>query len=248
MATVRTRRQRLGQHFLRDAATAHAIAAALAGEPARVLEIGPGRGALTGPLLERFGRVRAVELDGALAAGLAEAPERPPRPRGPPRRRARRRPRSPRGRWALAGGREPPLQRRHGDRAPPASPPRPVRGARRDGAARGRGAHGGAAGREEPRNVDARDRGLRLGRDALQRPAGTLRPAAEGELGCGPDRAPAGPGPGVGGPARPGARVGSRSPSGGRRSPTRWPRPPDRPDSRRRGRPPESTRVRGRRS
>ena len=71
MATVRTRRQRLGQHFLRDAATARAIAAALAAEPARVLEIGPGRGALTAPLVARFERVRAVELDGALAAGLA---------------------------------------------------------------------------------------------------------------------------------------------------------------------------------
>ena len=70
MATVRTRRQRLGQHFLRDAATARAIVAALADEPARVLEIGPGRGALTRPLIDRFATVRAVELDGALAAGL----------------------------------------------------------------------------------------------------------------------------------------------------------------------------------
>jgi len=78
VATVRTRRQRLGQHFLRDAATARAIAAALAGDPARVLEVGPGRGALTGPLLERFGRVRAVELDGALAAGLAARLGDPP--------------------------------------------------------------------------------------------------------------------------------------------------------------------------
>ncbi|OYW03372.1 MAG: ribosomal RNA small subunit methyltransferase A [Acidobacteria bacterium 37-71-11] len=78
VATVRTRRQRLGQHFLRDAATARAIAAALAGDPPRVLEIGPGRGALTGPLLERFGHVRAVELDGALAAGLARRLGDPP--------------------------------------------------------------------------------------------------------------------------------------------------------------------------
>jgi 16S rRNA (adenine1518-N6/adenine1519-N6)-dimethyltransferase len=71
VATVRTRRQRLGQHFLRDAATARAIAASLDGEPPQVLEIGPGRGALTGPLVARFGRVRAIELDGVLAAGLA---------------------------------------------------------------------------------------------------------------------------------------------------------------------------------
>jgi 16S rRNA (adenine1518-N6/adenine1519-N6)-dimethyltransferase len=70
VATVRTRRQRLGQHFLRDARTAHSIAAALAGEPPRVLEIGPGDGALTRHLLARFAAVRALELDGDLAAML----------------------------------------------------------------------------------------------------------------------------------------------------------------------------------
>jgi 16S rRNA (adenine1518-N6/adenine1519-N6)-dimethyltransferase len=72
VATVRTRRQELGQHFLRDPGTARAIVAALADEPPRVLEIGPGRGALTRALLERFPRVCAVELDGRLAAALAE--------------------------------------------------------------------------------------------------------------------------------------------------------------------------------
>jgi 16S rRNA (adenine1518-N6/adenine1519-N6)-dimethyltransferase len=63
---------------LRDAATARAIAAALADRPPRVLEIGAGRGALTGPLLDRFGCVRAVELDRALAAGLARRLGTPP--------------------------------------------------------------------------------------------------------------------------------------------------------------------------
>jgi 16S rRNA (adenine1518-N6/adenine1519-N6)-dimethyltransferase len=67
---MRTRRQRLGQHFLRDARTAHSITAALAGRPPRVLEIGPGDGALTRHLLARFSRVRALELDGDLAAML----------------------------------------------------------------------------------------------------------------------------------------------------------------------------------
>jgi 16S rRNA (adenine1518-N6/adenine1519-N6)-dimethyltransferase len=67
---LRIRRQRLGQHFLRDPATAHAIVAALADTPPRVLEIGPGRGDLTRPLLERFSMVRAVELDERLAAAL----------------------------------------------------------------------------------------------------------------------------------------------------------------------------------
>ncbi len=50
---------------------AAAIVAALANEPPRVLEIGPGRGALTRPLLERFPRVRAIELDAQLAETLA---------------------------------------------------------------------------------------------------------------------------------------------------------------------------------
>ena len=67
---MRTRRQRLGQHFLRDAATAHTIVAALADTPPRVLEIGPGKGDLTRPLLGRFATVRAVELDDRLAASL----------------------------------------------------------------------------------------------------------------------------------------------------------------------------------
>ncbi len=43
-----------------------------AGEGSRVVEIGPGRGALTGPLVERGFRVLAIELDRALAAGLRE--------------------------------------------------------------------------------------------------------------------------------------------------------------------------------
>jgi len=50
---------------------AAAIAAALADDPPRVLEIGPGRGALTRPLLGRFPRVRAIELDAHLAETLA---------------------------------------------------------------------------------------------------------------------------------------------------------------------------------
>ena len=70
---MRTRRQRMGQHFLRDARVARAIVDALPAEPARVVEIGPGRGALTRPLLARFPLVRAVELDAALAGALEGA-------------------------------------------------------------------------------------------------------------------------------------------------------------------------------
>lgn len=62
---------RLSQHFLHDRGTAERIADALrAPEGARVLEIGPGRGALTGPLLGRAWRVTAVELDARLAGEL----------------------------------------------------------------------------------------------------------------------------------------------------------------------------------
>jgi 16S rRNA (adenine1518-N6/adenine1519-N6)-dimethyltransferase len=67
---VRTRRQRLGQHFLRDSQVARDVALALPTSPPRVLEVGPGRGALTRELLARFPHVRAVELDAELAAGL----------------------------------------------------------------------------------------------------------------------------------------------------------------------------------
>jgi 16S rRNA (adenine1518-N6/adenine1519-N6)-dimethyltransferase len=75
---VRTRRQRLGQHFLRDARVARGIVEALPAEPARVLEIGPGEGALTRHLLERFPLVRAVEIDGALARALPRRLGNPP--------------------------------------------------------------------------------------------------------------------------------------------------------------------------
>ena len=54
----------LGQHFLRDPNTVRRIADAVgapAGAP--VVEIGPGTGALTGPLLERYPHLTAVEVD-----------------------------------------------------------------------------------------------------------------------------------------------------------------------------------------
>lgn len=61
----------LSQHFLHDRTTAGRIAEALrAPEGARVLEIGPGGGALTEHLLEREWHVTAVELDEELADAL----------------------------------------------------------------------------------------------------------------------------------------------------------------------------------
>jgi 16S rRNA (adenine1518-N6/adenine1519-N6)-dimethyltransferase len=71
-AMGRPKRRRLGQNFLVDRRVAEKIAAALNDEPARVLEIGPGRGALTAPLLERFDRVRALELDEDLVPPLIQ--------------------------------------------------------------------------------------------------------------------------------------------------------------------------------
>lgn len=68
----RPKRRRLGQNFLVDRNVAEKIAALLTPEPARVLEIGPGRGALTAPLLARFERLLALEIDPGLPAELRE--------------------------------------------------------------------------------------------------------------------------------------------------------------------------------
>lgn len=68
---MRTRR-RWGQHFLVNAGTVRKILDGLgAGEGETVVEIGPGRGALTRPLLDRGVRVLAFEIDPPLAASLA---------------------------------------------------------------------------------------------------------------------------------------------------------------------------------
>ncbi len=62
-------RKRFGQHFLVDPAPIDAIVRAIdprAGEA--LVEIGPGRGALTEPLLARCGALTVIELDRDLAA------------------------------------------------------------------------------------------------------------------------------------------------------------------------------------
>jgi len=66
-------RKSLGQHFLTDRRILGRIADALhlQGDET-VLEIGPGRGALTDLLAERAGRLIAIEYDRALAAMLRE--------------------------------------------------------------------------------------------------------------------------------------------------------------------------------
>jgi 16S rRNA (adenine1518-N6/adenine1519-N6)-dimethyltransferase len=60
--------KRFGQHFLADGRILQRIADALQLTPAdTVVEIGPGRGALTDLLAARAGRVVAIEIDRALA-------------------------------------------------------------------------------------------------------------------------------------------------------------------------------------
>jgi 16S rRNA (adenine1518-N6/adenine1519-N6)-dimethyltransferase len=64
-------RQKLGQHFLIKGAILERIAAAACPEhEPLVVEIGPGRGALTERLLRRAGHVTAIELDADLVGHL----------------------------------------------------------------------------------------------------------------------------------------------------------------------------------
>jgi 16S rRNA (adenine1518-N6/adenine1519-N6)-dimethyltransferase len=65
-------RKRFGQHFLRDTGVVHRILRAAAPEPGQhFVEIGPGEGILTRPLLAATGRLDVVELDRDLAAALS---------------------------------------------------------------------------------------------------------------------------------------------------------------------------------
>ncbi len=66
-------RKRLGQHFLTDPRILGRIVDALAPTAEEtVIEIGPGRGALTEVLMQRAGRVIAIEVDRDLARLLRE--------------------------------------------------------------------------------------------------------------------------------------------------------------------------------
>lgn len=65
--------KRLGQHFLRERGTIQRIIEALNPKADEtIIEIGPGTGALTASLVERAGRVVAVEFDNKLAPLLSE--------------------------------------------------------------------------------------------------------------------------------------------------------------------------------
>ena len=66
-------RKRFGQHFLTDAGVIDGIVRAIAPRPGdRMVEIGPGLGALTQPLVERLGHLIVVELDRDLAARMRQ--------------------------------------------------------------------------------------------------------------------------------------------------------------------------------
>lgn len=68
---MHTPRKRFGQNFLIDDGVIHAIVNAIHPQPNDTLvEIGPGLGALTRPLLERIPHLHAVELDRDIVARL----------------------------------------------------------------------------------------------------------------------------------------------------------------------------------
>lgn len=73
LADHRTKKS-LGQHFLHDRGVVERILRALDPKPGeRIVEIGPGAGALTFPLLDRHGELTAIEFDRDLLLPLADA-------------------------------------------------------------------------------------------------------------------------------------------------------------------------------
>ena len=65
-------RKRFGQHFLHEAGILRRIVEAIAPSSKDfIVEIGPGEGALTRPLIDRIGKLEAIELDRDLASQLA---------------------------------------------------------------------------------------------------------------------------------------------------------------------------------
>jgi 16S rRNA (adenine1518-N6/adenine1519-N6)-dimethyltransferase len=68
-------RKRFGQHFLHDPAVIRRIIESIApGAGERIVEIGPGRGALTWGLLERSKTLDVIEIDRDLAAAMKADP------------------------------------------------------------------------------------------------------------------------------------------------------------------------------
>ena len=67
-------RKRFAQHFLEGAWVNKLVAAVGVTADDAILEIGPGRGAITRPLSAQAGRLLAIEIDRDLAADLEAAP------------------------------------------------------------------------------------------------------------------------------------------------------------------------------
>ncbi len=69
-------RKRFGQHFLTDRGIIEDIVQAIAPQAGQsMVEIGPGLGAMTWPLVERLGHLTVIELDRDLAVLLRKKPE-----------------------------------------------------------------------------------------------------------------------------------------------------------------------------
>ena len=69
-------RKRFGQHFLTDPGIIEDIVQAIAPQAGQAMvEIGPGLGAMTQPLVERLGHLTVIELDRDLAVLLRKKPE-----------------------------------------------------------------------------------------------------------------------------------------------------------------------------
>lgn len=67
-------KKRLGQHFLHERGIIDNIVRAVDPQPGdRLVEIGPGQGAITFPLLERHGELTVIEFDRDLIAPLTQA-------------------------------------------------------------------------------------------------------------------------------------------------------------------------------
>lgn len=65
-------RKRFGQHFLEPTWVAKLVTAIAPSSTDRLLEIGPGRGAITGPLSAKVAKLLAVEIDRDLAMALQQ--------------------------------------------------------------------------------------------------------------------------------------------------------------------------------
>lgn len=77
LLSMRAPRKRFGQNFLEDPSVIEQIVTAIRALPGeRVVEIGPGRGALTFPVLRRLGHLDVIEIDRDIVDELRAGPHR----------------------------------------------------------------------------------------------------------------------------------------------------------------------------